>query len=343
MTTYFTDAFAGSNNASWNASNWTTLNATSGATATIQSNKGRCNAGTSTGYSGKMAVRYAGTNRADYEISGTLTINSATDGAFEVWIRASTTAFDGTGYFLHIDANGGNDVSINKAVSYSYTTLQNTSLSIATSTAYKFKFYVVGTTVKAKVWAASGSEPGSYTLSATDSSVGASGYVYVASVGGSGASYNFDVDDVTLTDGTGNSFTFTASSTSSSVLKRNITKNAFTGSTTATSVLTSLKVVVKAFTASITPAGAWIKVLNKAFTGSSTMVGLSFKQMFRTFAVSSTSTGAFRKSSVRLLTATVTTSGTFTSTFLGRVFGRPGRAAVQALRAAEAIVRIRRT
>jgi hypothetical protein len=344
MTTYLSEAFTGSNGASWNASNWTNLISTSGASATIQSNKGRQNAGSATGYSGKRADRWNGATHADYEFIGKVTFVNSVDGHAEIWLRASTTAYDGTGYLCSINVGTTNNITVTKAVSYTYTTLGSASVTVTQGTTYGFRFYVVGTTIKAKVWDASGSEPGSYNLTYTDSAVAAAGYAYLGTNGGSAANMQIDWDDITLTDGTGNALTFTGTVTSTgSLLKSTITKLPFTGSTTAVGVLTKLKVVVKSFTGSITPIGAFIKVPQKVLTGSVTTTGASVKRLFRIYTGTTTGVGTFRKASVRSFTGSITPVGTFVETFLGRIFGTPGVARVAVVRAAQAIIRIRRT
>lgn len=341
MTTYFTDPFTGTNGSAWNASNWTSLFAATGSSATIQGNKGRQVAGSSSGSNNKKGMRYTST-LTDVEIAGTLSFTTSASGSVEIWLRASTSAPDGTGYFLQFDGPGGG-INLLKAVSFSYTNLSSNlgGITLASGTTYGFKFYVVGTTVKAKVW--TGSEPGSYTVSTTDSAVGAAGYAYIATLNNAAANVTVDYDDVVLTDGTGNAFTYTASVTGAGVLAKAMTKNAFTGSSTGAGALTTRKVVVRAFTASVSTVGVFAKQAIKLFTGSSTITGLSKKTMFRVFTASSTATGFFRKAGVRLLTGSVTATGVSSRTFLGRVFGRPGKAVVTAWRAAEIKIRVRRS
>jgi hypothetical protein len=344
VTTYFgPDTFTGTNGSGLGA-NWTAaLISTTGASCAIQGNQARSNAGTVASYGGKRADRYSGTNRADYEWTGKVTINSSTDGGVEIWIRANTGSPDGTGYFLRIEV-GTNTVRLNKAVSFTYTTLQTISGfgSITQGTQYSFKFYVVGTSVKAKFWLTSGSEPGSYQLSTTDSAVAAAGYTYFATAGGGAAGFQADFDDITLTDGTGNAFTFTGSITATGAIQKNITKNPFTGSITPTGVLNKVKVVTKLLTGSITATGAFLKTPNKIFTGSITATGVKIFQVSKLFTASITATGLFRKSSVRVFTGSITAHGTLVVTFLGRVFGRPGILAVRVYKAAELFIRVRR-
>ena len=348
MTNLFTDPFTGSNGAAWNATNWTTsgvssLN-TSGASATIQGNKGRLNAGTVTTYGGKMAIRYAGSNVADAEWIGKFTLTTTVDGAFECWLRASTSAPDGTGYILSVNLGTSNNVVITRANSFAYTTLSTSSVTVSQNTEYGFRFYVVGTTIKAKIWPTSGSEPSSYTATVTDSAVSAAGYSYFDSKGGNSSGFIVDVEDVTLTDGTSNQFTYTGSvQPGAGVFKRNlVTKNPFAGSTTAVGTWSYIKVVTRVFTASITGAGVLIKLPKKLLTGSSAPFGIQIKTVPKTITASIASSGVFRKAFVRKFLGTIATAGAITVTFAGRVFGRPGIVKVTVEKAGDVRLRVRR-
>jgi hypothetical protein len=348
MTNLFTDAFTGSNGAAWNATNWTTTSVsglnTSGASATIQGNKGRLNAGTVASYGGKSAIRYAGANIADSEFIGKFTLTTSTDGAFEVWLRAGTSAVDGTGYIFSFELGTSANVKITKGVSYTYTTLSSNSVTISQNTEYGFRCYVVGTTVKVKCWPTSGSEPTSYTATVTDSAVSASGYSYFDARGGSAAGFIVDVDDVTLTNGTSNQFTYAGSiQPGAGVFARNqVNKNPFTGSSTAVGTWSYIKVVTRIFTASITSVGALVKLPKKLFTGSSASTGIQIKTIPKTWTASATPSGVFRKAFVRKFLGTIATVGSVTTTFAGRVFGRPGIVKVTVEKAGDVRLRIRR-
>lgn len=342
MTTYFTDVFTGTNGAAWNSSNWTSIFNGTGASATIQTNKGRANAGTVADPSNKKGMRYFGSTHADYELTTKFTFVNGNDGSMEIWLRASTSDPDGTGYFLSLSKNGSNAL-LYKAVNYTYTQLGSTPLSPGTGTEYACKVYAVGTSIKLKVWATSGSEPGSYQVSVTDSAVAAAGYAYVAALNGGASGVIIDFDDTTLTDGTGNAFTFTAScQPATSYFKTLVTKAPFAGSSTAVGTFSKIRVVVKLFTASATATGAYLKTAQKRLSGTVSATGVAIKKVPRAFAGSTTGTGFLRRSSVRVFTGSTTGAGTFVSTFLGRVFGRPGIISTVARAAAEVRIRIRK-
>jgi hypothetical protein len=141
----------------------------------------------------------------------------------------------------------------------------------------------------------------------------------------------------------GNTQTFTGSITATGALTKTVNKK-FTGSSTATGALTVLKVVVKVFTGSITATGALIKRINKTLTGSTTATGAFIKVPKKVLTGTITpGPGVLRKAFPRVYTGTITPVGNVVFVALGRVFGRPGRAVMTAVKAAEAILRIRRT
>lgn len=345
MATYFADAFTGSDGASWNSTNWTTSSVsglnTAGSTATIQTNKGRLDTGSVASYGGHMAIRYNGATQADHEWIGKITFNDTIDGNFESWIRAGTSAVDGTGYVLQFAVGSSSNVKIIRAVSYVYTTIATGSVTITSATEIGWRHYSVGTSQKAKVW--TGSEPGTYTLSVTDSSVTAAGYAYVHAHGGGSAGFDVDLDDVSLTDGTGNVVaTFTSSVTSTGTFRRNQVNKGFTGSITSSGVFSYLKVVQRIFTSSITATGVLAKKAIKTFTGSVTGTGTAVKRANKTFTGSVTGIGAYSKSFVRTFTGSIAATGAATITFIGRIFGRPGRVKIVPVKAGEVRLRIRR-
>ena len=353
MADLFTDSFTGSNGASWSAS-WTTSGITSlsttGSSATIQGNKGRLNSGTVASYGGKKAMRYSGTNVSDAEWIGKFTLTTSIDGSFETWIRAATGAVDGTGYVFHANLGTTNNISIIRANAYTYTTLQQASFTISQNTEYNFRFYVVGTSIKAKIW--TGTEPGTYNLSSTDSAVTAAGYSYVSANGGGSAGFIVDLEDIKLTDGTSNQFTYTGTFGAGiqGTFKRDlVTKNPFTGTLGSglAGTFTKLKVVSRIYTGtfSSTLAGVFTKTPLKSLAGTigSGLQGALIKSVPKTITGSITaSPGTLRKSFVRIFSGSVTATGEAIAAFAGRVFGRPGIVKIVVEKAGEVRTRIRR-
>ncbi len=71
-------------------------------------------------------------------------------------------------YKAYID---GTQLGVKKLVQGKYTTLGQAAFTATENTAYTLRFRVVGTKLQAKVWASSATEPGKWTITATDSSL----------------------------------------------------------------------------------------------------------------------------------------------------------------------------
>ncbi len=340
MTTYFTDAFGGSDGAAWNTTNWTNAGtATSGATATIQGNKGRLNAGTVTGYAGRKAMRTT-TTYADFELEIRFTYANSGDGRLYVGMRSDADFDGGTYYEFYCDKYG--TMALQKVVSGSVTSLGSASFTVVQGTVYGLKFYAVGTSIKVKIWDTGGSEPGSYTFSVTDSSISAAGYAAVKVIGGGAAGFIVDFDDAAGTNGVGNQFTYTGAVTSSAVLKFPLVTKAFASVVTSSGLLTKVKVVTKLITSAITSAGVSLRRPIKRPSGSVTPTGAVYKLAPKGFAGAVTSAGVFRKSFVRKYVGAISAAGSLTTSWLGRVFGRPGIVRMTVRAAGWVGVRVRR-
>jgi hypothetical protein len=276
-------------------------------------------------------------------MSGTVIFNDTINGSFECWIRASTSQIDGTGYAFACSVGTTDNVVLVLADNYDYTPLAFVSVTITQGVEYGWKHYCVGNTHKCKVWATSGSEP-AYQIDETDSTVTGSGYIYVHAKGGSTSGFDVDIDDVTLTDGSGGtSATYTGSVTGTGAFSRTtVTKNPFTGSVTPVGAWSYIKVVPRVFTSSVTTIGTFAKNVTKSFSGSSTAVGVSLRVPEKSFAGTVTISGAFEKVPIRVFTGTITAVGVSVITFIGRVFGRPGRVKTVVSKAGEIRMRIRR-
>lgn len=129
-------------------------------------------------------------NAAKFTASTTLTTASiGTKQAADVIVEAEVSLdhtgdhagviarYNGTTTYYRCEIDSGTTVSISKIVAGVGTDLATGSFTYATTDQVWIKFYVHGTTLECKVWNATGSEPGSMTLSTTDSSISAAGYV----------------------------------------------------------------------------------------------------------------------------------------------------------------------
>lgn len=169
--------------------------------------------GTSSGGQTWSAPRGSGT----YSISSNEGVNSANGGSFsiarigsgtttstEVLVRlnpADTTSDIGT-VARYVDTNNfyygvlvGGVARIGKDVSNSFTTLASTSVTYSSGNFYWLRFNLVSTNLKLKFWADGSSEPGSWTVTTTDSSLTSGGYGL-----GSDATGSTSFDSLTVTD-----------------------------------------------------------------------------------------------------------------------------------------------
>jgi hypothetical protein len=89
---------------------------------------------------------------------------------------------------------------------------------------------------------------------------------------------------------------------------------ALSGSVTPTGVLTTVKVVLRAFAGSVTATGVLTKQANKALAGSVTATGTLTKQVAKALAGSVTPPGALDKAVAKALAGSVTPTGVLTTT-----------------------------
>lgn len=338
MATY-TDNFTGTNGAAWSGTYWTTAKRSGASASTIDTNRGKQALSTSGNYTDYETQRHLNGNVQDGMLEGTINWPTDNEQFNQIWFRGES-ALQNNGYFFSIEPSY-NNIRFYKRVGGTQTALgSNTAFTLAAGTTYNWKVEWTGSTLRAKVW--TGSEPGAWTVSITDTSFTAAGHSGLGTDGGLAATaYTVFWDDVTLTTPTP-TLTATGSITATGALIRNALKR-YTGSITPAGVYSALKVVQKVFTASITGAGVFIKRANKAFTGSVTAIGFLIKRLSRWFTASITPTGFYRNAFVRFFTGSITTAGAFTKVSLGRVFGRPGIITTVARKAGEVTMRIRRT
>jgi hypothetical protein len=199
MTTYVSDAFTGTTGAVWDVTKWTVGGtSTTAAKVDIQTNVGRMYCGSDTGYSGKISAIVNTATHANSEILVDFKFTTA-ESFFNINLRGES-AGDGSDSYQFIAGRSGN-VRIERVASYSGTQIATASFSIADNTWYTVRFQAVGTAIQARIWATAGSEPGSWTLSATDSGITAAGYAYFNLNGGNLGGATLDVDNFVYSDG----------------------------------------------------------------------------------------------------------------------------------------------
>jgi RHS repeat-associated protein len=183
---FYADTFDGSNGSNWSSLRWTAAGAAA-SWVDIQSNAGRLRAGnvaSSWAHATDDATtpRNGGSTHQDAELSATLNApTSIGSGLTTRFIMRGSGTWNGNtnqtnGYVLVIN-QAANTIALKKNVSSgaeAALTTGGTSTSCScnsTTTTYKVRFQTVGTTVRAKIWNSTGSEPGSWTVTGTDSSL----------------------------------------------------------------------------------------------------------------------------------------------------------------------------
>jgi hypothetical protein len=318
VTTYLDDPFTGTNGAAWSGS-WVAGNSTSGASATIQSNMGRLNAGSLTGYTGKAARRISGLSIVDGRVRlYNVTFRGTVDGSLTVCLRSDTDLDSGNGYYLLLDRGAGN-VRVVRWLSYGQSVLGSQSYSFVADAPHDVDFYVAGTSIKAWVWPSGDSKPTSPTLQFTNSEVSSAGVVGVVGVGGNAANGLIDIDRAVVTDGSGD-LTITGLIAATGSLVKTPGKR-LTGSITPSGATTRIKVILRTFTGSITGAGTLLRTRLRTFTGSITPAGTKIATPRKILTGSAQPAGAIKKGLLRTFTGSITPAGALVTNYLGRLVG----------------------
>jgi hypothetical protein len=195
--------FTGSNGAAW-PSPWSTSlqGGTTGGAIDIQSNRGRMRA-----HDG--AYRRARASAAVTVANATLTATFNLSGIAEqygyLWFRTSGDWLAGEewekkGYALYVGAYPSGElglIRVNDAgVDY---VMAGSAFAWTAGVDYKAKINFVGTTIRAKVWLASGSEPGAWNLETSDGAYSSGGVDVSLLSGGTSGNREWTVDDIVAT------------------------------------------------------------------------------------------------------------------------------------------------
>lgn len=224
MTTLATETWTGTDGAAWPAQ-WTTTGvpAGTGSSATIQSNAGRLTYPTVAGYvDGPIKYLNGMSASRDFDITVTVTFATIQEEYLQVMGRVSADAAEGYGVNLY-PHNGTTTCGLVRWDTTNGITGLTGDLAAGTWTAgvpRKVRVQGVGDTIRVKVWDASGSEPGAWLGSATDTLyTSRSGRVAVKNGTGASTSGSFaTLDDLTVTDGSAPALTASASLTGSGTL-----------------------------------------------------------------------------------------------------------------------------
>jgi hypothetical protein len=152
------------------------------------------------------ALYTAATATADMEVVVTQKMVNASSSNFPTFMAAiARSNVGGSNLYLANMENSG-QVSLYKKVSGTFTqiALVSAGLSWSVGDVLIIRFQVIGTSLKAKYWNASGAEPASWTITVTDSAVSAAGYGGVrcgeGTFSGQATLSDFSVDSVNGTN-----------------------------------------------------------------------------------------------------------------------------------------------
>lgn len=168
-----TEPFTAANGTAWDTARWPSGfgNGFSGSTIDVQSNRGRI----ITSGSNTRAGRRMNDLVDNVEITGLIQVSGTAEA--QVYWRADTPVLNG--YALVFSAAGGARV---QRMQLGLITTAHTGFgpAITNGTDYRFRIQHVGGTLRIKVWAAAGAEPGPWQLDVNDTLFIAPGYVALA-------------------------------------------------------------------------------------------------------------------------------------------------------------------
>lgn len=192
------DTFTRANNASnWGtASGGSTWASTLGTpTLSISSNEGHA-----TNITAQAAMQLGSTTSINAE--GLVRVRTSSTASSRMGITLRQTATN-TFYHGRLSSNA-NNLTIGKVIAGTNTDLFTTAFTCNITTYYWIRFRAIGTHLAVKAWADGSGEPGTWTLSGTDSSITtAGGFGLTINTGTSSVTWDFDsftVNDGTLTD-----------------------------------------------------------------------------------------------------------------------------------------------
>ena len=191
----FTETWTGSDGAAWNSTRWPTITTPSSSVIDIQGNSGRISAG---GGSYVSAYAVAGITAAA-DMTVTVAITPQTTG--ESYPAVDIRYVNSTNYYQFYGNNGSTNGYLYKVVSGSGSVMASSSSGWINSTSKRWvKLQCTGSTIRVKVWADGASEPGSWTISTTDTSISSAGVARLSVTnGGSSTAREFRYDDLAVT------------------------------------------------------------------------------------------------------------------------------------------------
>jgi hypothetical protein len=188
----------------WNPINNPTVG-TGGGFTRDGAGKGLLRSSNAGGYNANAFIRawFNEANRADGEVIGDFNPSNHGDTVFRIQGRAASAA-DSNRYALRCNTPN-NSIDLVKIVGgISETQIGGAggtaAFTFATGTKYSYRFKIQGTTLSAKVWLSSGSEPGSYQITATDSSYTTGRWGLEQTAGSAASTSTATIENVALND-----------------------------------------------------------------------------------------------------------------------------------------------
>lgn len=193
-TSVFTETWTGTNGAAWNTGRWTSQATTTGASSSIQTNRGRLTDGTAAFYTAIVQRNAILTAPVDLLVEVVVRYGSITVEHYPRINFRSTSAAATSGYFVQFEADA---IILRRNDSSVETTLADAAFTAATATDINVEILAVGSEIQVRYWT-TGSRPTPPQLGATDATY--TGTVFALSVlgGNAGTSTSFDYDTLTI-------------------------------------------------------------------------------------------------------------------------------------------------
>ena len=186
-----------SNGAAWPAP-WVVSRLPTGGSATVQNGRGRLVTGNTMGNynsSDGVAVRHS-TLAANLDM--TFTLNRGSDDSQAMLVARCDQPNLDPQNGLRLRFSGGT-FSLNEVRDWTYTQLAKVTRATDAGTDYRLRVRINGSTVQARAWAATATEPTSWDINATTTQTAAGYFGLVCGTGAAAASVSMDVDDITIT------------------------------------------------------------------------------------------------------------------------------------------------
>jgi hypothetical protein len=197
------DTFTGANGTAWSGTNWTTgQSPVTGGGADLNGNYGRLRTGTTGGYSDNDVItRRANlaTPPSDVEIYTTYKVGSSEIyPALMLRSTSDSTLYYFNGYALQLYKSG--TINLKRFVAGVASTIGTASFTFTANVDYKVRYQALGSTIRARFWAASSAEPTSWNISVTDASLTSGPHGIVVLGGAAAASSDVYFDEFALYD-----------------------------------------------------------------------------------------------------------------------------------------------